>query len=322
MKVTVIIPTYNYGRFIEEAIESVFSQTVGDLQILVVDDGSTDDTPDVLARLRDPRLEIVRTRNQGVSAARNEGLSRAKGEFIAFLDADDRWTPRKLEYQLEMMTAEADMAAVFANFVRFDERGTFPQDQFSFFPELAKLYTRPTRDGRGQRILGNAFCALVAFGEIPAYTQTMLFRREAVKDLVFPTMAGTRTGMRFGLCEDVPFCLRAFRQGAVGFLNEPLVEVRRHGENASTRLADMPHAKLAAFQLLTETSLTDAERRALNRRVGRALISSALQDTSDGRLRVAAEKYLRALGFGGARLSALKNLAMLALHRRTRPALA
>jgi glycosyltransferase involved in cell wall biosynthesis len=319
MKVTVIVPTYNYGRFIEEAIESIFSQTVADLQILVVDDGSTDDTPDVLARIHDPRLEIVRTSNQGVSAARNEGLSRAKGDFIAFLDADDRWTPRKLEHQLQVMSAEADMVAVFANFVRFDERGIFPQDQFSLFPELATVPTKPTRDGRGQRLLGDAFCTLVAFGEIPAFTPTILFRRRAVKDLVFPVMEGTRIGMRYGLCEDIPFCLRAFRQGAVGFLNEPLVEVRRHGENASSRLADMPHAKLAAFQLLTEAPLTDSQRRALNRRVGRALISSGLQNASDGQVRVAAGKYLQALSFGGARLSALKNLAMLGLPRRARP---
>jgi glycosyltransferase involved in cell wall biosynthesis len=316
MKVTVIIPTHNYGRFIEEAIESVFSQTVGDLQVLVVDDGSTDDTPDVLARIRDPRLEIVRTSNQGVSAARNEGLSRAKGDFIAFLDADDRWTPRKLEHQLQVMSTEPDIVAVFTNLVRFNERGIFPQDQFSFFPELATVPTRSTLDGRGQRILGNAFCTLVAFGEIPSWVQTILFRRRAVKDLLFPIPGRAPNGVRYGLCEDMHFCLRAFRQGAVGFLKQPLVEVRRHGENATSQSADMPHAKLAALQLLTEVPLTDSERRALNRRVGRALISSGLQDASDGKNRGAAGKYLQALSFGGARLSALKNLAMLALPRR------
>jgi len=319
MKVTVIIPTYNYGRFIEEAIESVLSQTVTDLQILVVDDGSTDDTPDVLARIRDPRLEIVRTSNQGVSAARNQGLSRAKGDFIAFLDADDRWTPRKLERQLQVMGAEPDMAAVFTNFVRFDERGVYPEDQFTFFPELATVRTRSTLDGWGQRILGDAFCTLVAFGEIPSWVQTILFRRRAVKDLLFPVSGRAPNGMRYDLCEDMHFCLRAFRQGAVGFLKQPLVEVRRHGENATSQATDMPHAKLAALQLLTEVPLTDSERRALNRRVGRALISSGLQNASDGKNRGAAGKYLQALSLGGARLSALKNLAMLALPRRARP---
>ncbi len=316
MTVSVIITTYDYGRFIQEAIESVRSQTVTDLQILVVDDGSTDDTPDLLARIRDSRLEIVRTPNQGISAARNEGLLRARGDFIAFLDADDRWTPRKLEHQLQMMSAEPDMVAIFTNFVRFDERGIFPQDQFCFYPELATVPTRSTLDGRGQRILGDAFCTLVAFDEIPAWVQTILFRRQAVKDMVFLTRERMRIGTQYDVCLDIPFCLRAFRRGAVGFLKEPLVEVRRHGKNATSRVADMPHAKLDAFQQLTEVALTDSQRRALDRRVGRALISSGLQNASDGENRVAAGKYLQALGFGGARLSALKNLAILAIPRR------
>jgi glycosyltransferase involved in cell wall biosynthesis len=319
MKVTVIITTYNYGRFVQEAIDSVISQTETDLQILVVDDGSTDDTPAVLARIRDPRVEIVRTANQGISAARNEGLSRAKGDFIAFLDADDRWTSRKLEHQLQVMSTEPDMVAVFTNFVRFDERGVFPQDQFSFFPELATVPTRSTPDGRGQRILGDAFCTLVAFGEIPAWVQTILFRRRAVKDLVFPIPERAPNGMRYGLCEDMHFCLRAFRQGVVGFLKQPLVEVRRHAENATGQAADMPHAKLAALQLLTEVPLTPAQHSALNRRVGRALVNSGIQNASDGQNRAAARKYLQALGlFRGARLSALKNLAILAIPRRAR----
>lgn len=317
MKVTVIITTYNYGRFVQEAIESVLSQTVANLQILVVDDGSTDDTPDVLARIRDPRLEIVRTQNQGVSAARNEGLSRAKGDFIAFLDADDRWMPTILERQLQVMSTEADMVAVFTNFVRFDERGVYPLDQFTFFPELATVPARSTGDGRGQRILGDAFCTLVAFGEIPAWVQTILFRRRAVKDLAFPEKA--LNGMRFDLCEDIPFCLQAFRQGAVGFLKEPLVEVRRHSQNATSQAGSLPHAKLAALQLLAQAPLTPAQRRALNRRVGRALINSGIQNASAGQNRAAARKDLRALGsFPGARLSALKNLAKLAIRRGER----
>jgi glycosyltransferase involved in cell wall biosynthesis len=316
-RVTVIITTYNYARFVEEAIASVLAQTVADLQILVIDDGSTDDTPAVLGRIRDSRLEVVRTRNQGIGAARNEGLSRADGEFIAFLDADDRWKPEKLERQLHVLRTETDMAAVFTNFVRFNERGVFPKDQFSFFPELVTLPTSPTSDGRGRRILGDAFCTLVEFGEIPAWVQTILFRRSALKGLVFPIADKAPKGVRYGLCEDMYFCLQAYRQGTVGFLKEPLVEVRRHGDNATSQAADMPHAQLAALQLLTEISLSPAQRRALDRRMGRALINSGIQDASDGQQRSATRKYLRAFrSFPSARLSALKNLALLAIPRR------
>jgi glycosyltransferase involved in cell wall biosynthesis len=316
MRVTVIITTYNYGRFILEAIQSVLAQTTtADLQIVVVDDGSTDETPDVLARLRDPRLELVRTPNKGISGARNEGLARAKGDFIAFLDGDDRWVPHKLEYQLAVMRSEPDMAAVFANFVRFDERGVYPLDQFSFFPELAVVPTRATIDGRGQRILGDPFCTLVSFAEFPVWVQTILFRRQAVKDLLFPLSGLVLNSNGNGVCGDIPFCFNAYRHGAVGFLKEPLAEVRRHGENATGRLAIMPHASLAALRLLAKVPLTDLQRRALDRRIGRALIHSGLQHASDGEYKTAASKYLAALGSSGARLSAAKNLAMLAVLR-------
>ncbi|MDQ6769390.1 MAG: glycosyltransferase family 2 protein, partial [Gemmatimonadota bacterium] len=316
-RVTVIITTYNYGRFIMEAIQSVLAQTTtAELQIIVVDDGSTDETPDVLARLSGPRLECVRTPNRGISAARNEGLSRARGDFIAFLDGDDRWMPNKLEYQLEVMRSEPDMVAVFANFVRFNERGVYPRDQFSFFPELAVVPTRATNDGRGQRILGDSFCTLVSFGEFPVWVQTILFRRQAIKDLLFPLSGLFLNENGSGVCGDTTFCLTAYRHGAVGFLKEPLAEVRRHGENATGRLAIMPHASLAALRLLTNVPLTDLERRALNRRIGRALIRSGLQHASDGEFKTAASKYLEAFGCSGARLSAAKNLAMLAVLRR------
>jgi glycosyltransferase involved in cell wall biosynthesis len=317
MTISVIITAYNYGRYVREAVESVLSQTLSDLQVVVVDDGSTDDTPEVLARIRDPRVKIVRTRNQGISASRNEGLSHVTGDFVAFLDADDRWTPRKLEYQLEVLNAEPDIVAVFCNFVRFDEQGVYPQDQFSFYPELPKVPTRPTLDGRAQLILGDAFSTLVSFDEIPAWVQTILFRRKAVDGLGFSVRHGPR-GSRSALCLDITFCLQAFRNGAVGFLKEPLVEVRRHGENATSRAADMPHAKLAALQLLADASLTHSQRTALDWRVGRALISSGLQHAIDGENRAAANLYAQALRFSGARLSALKNLAILAIPRGAR----
>jgi glycosyltransferase involved in cell wall biosynthesis len=317
VKVSAIITAYNYGQFVEEAVESVLSQTTtADLQILVIDDGSTDDTPDVLARIRDPRIEIVRTSNQGISSARNEGLARANGDFVAFLDGDDRWTPNKLTYQLDVMRAEPDMAAVFSNFVRFNEYGEYPRDQFSFFPELALLPTKPTMDGRGNRLLGNPFCMLVSFAEFPVWVQTILFRRQALKDLLFPLSGLVCNDKGNGVCGDITFCLSAYRNGAVGFLTEPLTAVRRHGENATNRLAIMPHAKLAALQLLANLPLSDPERRALNRRIGKALISSGMQETLGGQTLPGAKRYLQALDFDGARLSAIKNLAMLAVPRR------
>ena len=97
--VTVIIPTYNCGPFVAEAVDSVLAQTLPPAGIIVVDDGSSDDTPQRLERYRG-LIQYVTQRNQGVSAARNRGLLLADTEFVAFLDADDVWHPRKLELQM------------------------------------------------------------------------------------------------------------------------------------------------------------------------------------------------------------------------------
>jgi glycosyltransferase involved in cell wall biosynthesis len=100
--VTAIVPTFNYGRFIGRAVESVLAQTHPSMQCVVVDDGSNDETRTVLASFG-TRIEVVHQDHHGVSAARNAALARARGSFVALLDADDRWHPRKIEVQLAFM---------------------------------------------------------------------------------------------------------------------------------------------------------------------------------------------------------------------------
>ena len=311
MTVSVIVTTYNYAQFVREAINSVLGQTIEDLQVLVVDDGSTDNTADILASLDDPRIEVIRTSHQGSCATRNEGLARARGDFIAFLDADDHFRPDKLERQVRMMKAEPDLVGVLTNFVRFDESGVYPKDQFFFFPELAATQTRATQDGGGYKIVGDAFCTLVAFNEIPAWGGVMLWRASAIRDLRFAL-----EGLHKGLCGDLHFALRAFRRGGVGFIGEPLAEIRRHGGNATSRSLDMPDAKLAALKLVLREHLTEPEGIALRRRVGRALIEVGQHNVANRRLRAAGGAFVRALGFEGARISALKNLVLLGIPKR------
>src|SRR6185437_11144924 len=95
-RVSVVIPTYNSGPLVTEAVESVLAQTLPAAEVLVVDDGSTDDTPERLAAYGE-RIRYLPQANQGVAAARNRGIREATGDLIAFLDADDVWHPRKLE---------------------------------------------------------------------------------------------------------------------------------------------------------------------------------------------------------------------------------
>lgn len=106
-QVSVIIPTYNRGRVIKEAIDSVLAQDYTEFELIVVDDGSTDHTSDVLDSYRNV-IKVLSQKNKGVSAARNRGIAEASGKFIAFLDSDDLWLPQKLSTQIEFFNKTPD----------------------------------------------------------------------------------------------------------------------------------------------------------------------------------------------------------------------
>ncbi len=97
LQFSIIIPTHNRRAFLEIAVSSVLKQSDADFELIVVDDGSTDETKDYIQTIHDPRFVYCYQNNQGVSKARNAGLKQARGQWIAFLDSDDQWTPQKLE---------------------------------------------------------------------------------------------------------------------------------------------------------------------------------------------------------------------------------
>jgi glycosyltransferase involved in cell wall biosynthesis len=109
--VTAVIATYNYGRFVTEAIDSVLAQTYPEVEIVVVDDGSTDDTQERLAAYAG-RIRSIYQANQSVAAARNTGIQAARGRLIAFLDADDLWHPQKLELQVRYLARHPEVGLV------------------------------------------------------------------------------------------------------------------------------------------------------------------------------------------------------------------
>jgi len=117
--VTVIIPTYNSGEFIAQAVESVLKQTYHHHEIIVVDDGSTDGTKNLFCDFHGD-VKYFYQQNRGPAAARNTGIKVAKGEYICFLDADDMWMPNKLEVQLAFMAQHGDIGLLFSDEEEFD----------------------------------------------------------------------------------------------------------------------------------------------------------------------------------------------------------
>jgi glycosyltransferase involved in cell wall biosynthesis len=131
---SIITCCYNAALYIREAIESALAQTHAALELIVVDDGSTDDTLEIVRSIRDPRLRVLEGAHGGVSRARNLGLEHATGDFVCFLDADDRWLPCKPEVRLSC--SGASWPGQFSNWIR---RAAF-RSRSSRLPELAILH--------------------------------------------------------------------------------------------------------------------------------------------------------------------------------------
>ena len=296
-------------------MESVLAQTLADFELIIVDDGSTDDTASVLARLDDRRVRTRRTANRGVSAARNAGLDMARGEFVAFLDADDLWEPQKLARQVAIMDSEPEVALCFTDLRRFSPADEMIERQFALVPELAAIPARPSRNGNGAVITGDAFAALAPLRQLPAWIQTSLLRASATANLRFPEDVR--------LAEDLHYIMRVYLRGQAAYISDALVAVRRHDQNSYRTHAEMLRPVIRVLEMLRSEPLGPLHRDALQLRTGRAWLDLAHFNFWDGSLLAAAAAYARAARFPGHRGNALLHLAVTpvlpALRKRLRP---
>ena len=237
--ISVIIPTFNYGRFIAEAIESVLAQTYPILEIIVIDDGSTDDTEEVIKKFGDVRY--IKQENAGVSAARNTGIEISSGNLIAFLDADDTWLPTKIEKEVARLLEDGQIGLVHCGMREFDgrTRETIALHLIGgegWVAEDMILWEKPTVVGPGGAIL---------------------VRRDVIEDV-----GGFDT--RLKNAEDWEFCLRVALKYKVGFVAEPLVNYRNHRVNATKNVPEMERSIQIAWAKAFDTD--DVSIRRLRRR--------------------------------------------------------
>ncbi|MCA9054139.1 MAG: glycosyltransferase family 2 protein [Planctomycetaceae bacterium] len=236
--VSVVVPTFNRARHIAEAIESALAQSWDQLEVLVVDDGSTDDTADIVADLirRDDRVRYFAQPNGGVSAARNRALGEAQGAFIAFLDSDDAWLPWKLEVQMELFwrfpqaaMCWTDMEAVDANGVQqfprylrlmYSNYERFPAEQlFPRYWRLGELLTDAPADLSQVRVgTGNIYRRML-FGNL-VHTSTVVLRRAIAQRVGLFDESMRRGG------EDFRYHLRTCRYGDAMLLDIPSIRYR------------------------------------------------------------------------------------------------
>jgi glycosyltransferase involved in cell wall biosynthesis len=218
MKASVIIRTYNRAYIVGEAIQSALKQTYDNYEVLVVDDGSSDNTPEIVRGFRDEKLRYVRhEKNRGVGAACNTGIAEAKGELIAFLDSDDLWMPEKLERQVACMKRHPEVDAVFSDVEIIENATTIPSliALMRSFPQLLD------KDRKRQEYVFSARqLYLCLLEEVPIKPTVLLvkkniFERVGLFDL-------TALG-----CEDWEFLLRLAHAACFGYVDMPLAIQRR-----------------------------------------------------------------------------------------------
>lgn len=122
--VSVVIATYNMGRYLPQAVESALAQSYSNLEVIIIDDGSSDDTPAVVRQWSgDARVHVHRQANQGAARAKNKGIELSGGRYVAFLDADDAWLPQKLASQMPLFIDRPEVGVVYSDYERMDENG-------------------------------------------------------------------------------------------------------------------------------------------------------------------------------------------------------
>lgn len=210
--VSVIIPTYNRAGMVGRAIDSVLRQTYDKYEIIVIDDGSVDDTQRVVEQGY-PQVHFIRKENGGASSARNKGMMVAKGELIAFLDADDVWFEDKLERQVELMTSDPSVPLCFTD-CRPVRDGRV-------------LHESGIRSGRGFRPGGDyAYHDMInGFNVLPSCTMVR-------KDLVF------KYGLfneELSLCEDWDLFLKISTEGPIAYIDVPLLDRYLGDDNLTTK---------------------------------------------------------------------------------------
>jgi cellulose synthase/poly-beta-1,6-N-acetylglucosamine synthase-like glycosyltransferase len=264
------MPTYNYGRYVADAIESIQAQTFGNFEIVVVDDGSTDDTAAILAASAEPRLKVIRQERAGTASARNRGLEAARGEFITWLDADDLWKPAFLERHLAVLEAEPEVGYSFSNFMRTRDGVPLPGTQFDLVPRLRQLPTRAARGGTARVVEMDAFAALAPSTALPGWLQASVFRRAALE--------GRRCDPRLKAAEDLFLLLQVYAGGTrVAFLEEVLVEVRRHGQNSYATGEQIQNAVIESVLFVdADIPLTASQQAILRRRIANRVLRPRL----------------------------------------------
>jgi glycosyltransferase involved in cell wall biosynthesis len=275
--VSVVIPSYNCGRFLPETLDSVLSQTFKDYEIIVIDDGSTDNTEQIVKPYTNS-ITYLRGPNKGASAARNSGMKIARGELVAFLDADDLWDSEKLGAQVTFMDSHPKIGVNYTNCTFFDG---LPPAATGFEERDSALlrYSREKIANSDYILTGTSL--LEDFLTIQAFPKpsTLMVRRQCFEQVGY-------FDETLYICEDTQMCLRLAKYFRFGYVDRPLVRRRVRTDTLSSAADNRRYAAIH-IQMFDDLSkwiaLSDNEKAITTRLVSSYCFSAGYAEFSDGR---------------------------------------
>lgn len=269
-RVTVIIPAYNAEDTLGDTLASVLAQTFWDFEVIIVDDGSTDSTPVVAQSAEDKRVRLLSIPNGGVAQARNRGMHAANGTYVAFLDADDIWRPTKLERQVALLDARADVGMCFTTAIRVDGDNT----------PLAQMPALPYRDYCEALLLKSLI--------ISGSCSSGVVRRELALDIggFDPSLSQ---------CADWDFWLRLSCVTTFAPVPDPLVLYRSYPGNMSSDVSLLERDSIAVLDKFFSTTASAPYREIRSRAYGSCWMICSGSYLHAGRIRSSLRCLIRGL---------------------------
>ena len=283
--VSIIIPVYNSSAYVADALRSVLAQDCENKEIIVVDDGSTDSTPDILKTFQE-RIVVITQVNAGPAAARNRALKHAKGAYIAFLDADDFWVPGKLRLQIDYLEERREIGAVYSKWLLWhaDAEGRFSPPRL---PPLNRRTAIVPEDS------GWIYTNLLL--ECRLLTSTVVLRRAIMQEVGLFNEELLRG-------QDYDYWIRLSRVTQIHKLNQELALYRIHGDNIPVKYPNHNYELMIVEENVSRWGLTGPEGKTvpkdqLERHLGQLCFSFGYWHCKRGTYRIARDAFWKSLRY-------------------------
>jgi glycosyltransferase involved in cell wall biosynthesis len=296
-KISIIIPSYNCGQYIGEAINSILTQTYKDLEVIVVDDGSEDNTKEALFTYIEKKLiRYIFQENRGPGAARNTGIKVAKGQYITFLDADDVLLPESIEKRCNFLDKHPNVFLVFGDYYKIEKSGkdhNTPQLKKECFLQNFRILMKRKEENE---YIFEHFCPDVIERNlsVPLMSGSMMIKREAINKCGY-----FNERIKYG--EGTHFCLKVANEFPVGYLDIPTWIYNNHRSNLSKN--DLNKRESYSIErwvsLLEELTLKNSLKVKLKQKISKQCFDLGHLYYKQNSFSAAKDRFLKSIAYNG-----------------------